>query len=568
MLLRKQCRPYSLETTRRSAVVGGEPAAESLLSWLQQNGGTVVNGVTYQRSQHFGYGLCVENAVAAGDELVLVPDACTLRVDDGRDIPEKLQRLVAGAGGDSSAPIIPEELWGLRLGLRLLHERSLGTKSPWASYVALLPETYGVPMFFAPEEVAALQYPPLAAQVAKRGRFLQTICSEFDLSGGGGRAIFNGLTADMGAVGWAFAAVTSRAFRLRGPNMPASLLPVIDLCNHAFKEYGQGSSVNCEVLPHQGSDGSGGAKLVATRDICPGEELLINYGDLSNDLFLLDYGFLPGLDDGSAHSSDSVHSDNPFDTVEVSFSPQILDAAAAISNVDLNLPDGKLLRYQEAVLATLGLQPNAPGSVFLGAGAAAAAGWDGSGGANANLGVDPRLVAAARVLSSRSIDDLTLPASSSLRSAKKEKTPKKAQKGGSVTEFPPQCALGTLGGGGKTDGALGRSGETVALRSMLGLCATTLSSFPTTIEEDRALLAQGRRQGSHGAMSLNMRTAVAFRATKKKHLVDCIASLAELARQLTPPTSPSPATPPKKKQGSSGEGKGFGYNAKYFGDKK
>ena len=49
---------------------------------------------------------------------------------------------------------------------------------------------------------------------------------------------------------------------------------------------------------------------------------------------------------------------NPFDTVEVSFSPQVLDAAAAISNVDLNLPGGKPLPYQEAVLAAIGLLGN------------------------------------------------------------------------------------------------------------------------------------------------------------------------------------------------------------------
>jgi hypothetical protein len=42
--------------------------------------------------------------------------------------------------------------------------------------------------------------------------------------------------------GWAFAAVMSRAFRLRGHAYPPALLPLIDMANHAPAEH-----ANCHV---------------------------------------------------------------------------------------------------------------------------------------------------------------------------------------------------------------------------------------------------------------------------------------------------------------------------------
>jgi len=132
---------------------------------------------------------------------------------------------------------------------------------------------------------------------------------------------------------WAFAAVNSRSFRLRGAERPPSLVPVIDLCNHAFPLFsaprgaargavggadggvgeGEGPRAdegarprhrNCEVFPVEDPAGedptsrvqSGGkpalgALLRAGPDgVKAGEELLVSYGNLSNDELLLDYG--------------------------------------------------------------------------------------------------------------------------------------------------------------------------------------------------------------------------------------------------------------------------------------
>ena len=80
-----------------------------------------------------------------------------------------------------------------------------------------------------------------------------------------------------------------------------------------------------------------------------------------------------------------------------------------------------------------------------------------------------------------------------------------------------------------------------------------------------------------------MATAVAFRAAKKRHLVTCIATLAEKVRQLSKgpskgdsrsssSSSSNMKKKKKKKRGmqkrsgsGSGTHEGFGYKAKYFG---
>ena len=104
----------------------------------------------------------------------------------------------------------------------------------------------------------------------------------------------------MPAPGWALAVVTSRAFRVAGPNQPAAMLPLIDMCNHSF-------APNCKLQPVDGGD----LQLVALQDIPRHQPLLLSYGSLSNDFLLMDYGF--------------VVPDNPSDRVQLSFNLDLLE---------------------------------------------------------------------------------------------------------------------------------------------------------------------------------------------------------------------------------------------------
>ena len=110
---------------------------------------------------------------------------------------------------------IPEALWALRLGLRVVAEKAKGpppaassaassaapppqptqasteavtpgdgSSSDFWPYVASLPTAISVPMFFSPDDVKALQYPPLVQQV-RSGRvmmpyFARLLCWIFE----------------------------------------------------------------------------------------------------------------------------------------------------------------------------------------------------------------------------------------------------------------------------------------------------------------------------------------------------------------------------------------------------
>lgn len=59
-----------------------------------------------------------------------------------------------------------EELWSMKLGLKLLQERAK-VGSFWWPYLSNLPETYSVPIFFPGEDIKNLQYAPLLYQVTE-----------------------------------------------------------------------------------------------------------------------------------------------------------------------------------------------------------------------------------------------------------------------------------------------------------------------------------------------------------------------------------------------------------------
>lgn len=88
----------------------------------------------------------------------------------------------------------------------------------------------------------------------------------------------------------------------------------------------------------------------------PNDELLLNYGCLSNDLFLLDYGF--------------VVPSNPYDCIELKYDGAFLDAAsmaAGVSSPNFSSPSP----WKKQILSQLNLDGPAPSlkvpfTIFLG----------------------------------------------------------------------------------------------------------------------------------------------------------------------------------------------------------
>jgi hypothetical protein len=324
-------------------------------------------------------------------------------------------------------------------------------------------------LFFSQAAMSALQYPPVSEQVKKRSRYLLSFASgplASEQQGAAAETAFGGTAVDANALGWALSAVSSRAFRLRGPSEPASMLPLIDMCNHSFQ------SANCEVK--QVSPGQ--AALVATRRIFPGEPLLICYGQsLNNDLLLLDYGF--------------VEHNSHVDTVALRFSGGLVDLAREVAGLG-HVPfgassyeaegDGIAAQpWQQAILADLGLVGRGANlEVLIGA----------------HDAVDPRLLAALRVLYTQ--DGASL---SAMTREQRVHALTALQPGGVVSPTVERCALATAA----------------------AVCAVTLSQWPTTQAQDEGLL--GSTQGA--ALPPDVLLATRFRAEKKRCLSTALAKL-------------------------------------------
>lgn len=84
---------------------------------------------------------------------------------------------------------------------------------------------------------------PVVLQVKKRCRFLLQFATE-DIPATLDQMAehehpFNNYQVDPGALGWAMAAVSSRAFHLHKLGGGPSLLPLVDMCNHSFTPTGR-----------------------------------------------------------------------------------------------------------------------------------------------------------------------------------------------------------------------------------------------------------------------------------------------------------------------------------------
>nr|XP_043613191.1 actin-histidine N-methyltransferase isoform X2 [Erigeron canadensis] len=327
--------------------------------------------------------------------------------------------------------LLAEELWAMKLGLKLLQERAK-TGSFWWPYISNLPETFTVPIFYPGEDIKSLQYAPLLHQVNKRCRFL------LDFDKAVRREVedvnlqdhpFGGRDVDASSLGWAMSAVSTRAFRLHGiqngnhGDIPM-MLPLIDMCNHSFNP-------NAEIVQEQSSgDPKMLVKVIAGMNIKERDHMTLNYGCLSNDLFLLDYGF--------------VVPSNPYDCIELKYDGGLFDAAsmaAGVSNPNFSSP----APWQQQILSKLNLEgEQAHLKVTLGGPEV----------------VEGRLLAALRALLADDVETVQKHDLDTLKSL-------------------------------SIKAPLGLSNETAALRTLIALCVIALNHFPTKIMEDELLLKEG-----------------------------------------------------------------------------
>jgi hypothetical protein len=148
-------------TSAPTSAAASWQSADGLVSWIRSRGGHVHEGLTarYLGPQE-GLALVLSETsppLPAGTQLVRLPAACQLTYSDATVDPAVLSLIHA----------VPEELWGVKLALQLLHERVVSKgDSDFAAYIDLLPVgVQGLPMFFSQQAIKELQYPPVREQV-------------------------------------------------------------------------------------------------------------------------------------------------------------------------------------------------------------------------------------------------------------------------------------------------------------------------------------------------------------------------------------------------------------------
>lgn len=183
--------------------------------------------------------------------------------------------------------------------------------------------------------------------------------------------------------------------------------------------------------------------MVSRCQIKEADALELNYGNLNNDFFLMDYGF--------------VASSNPYDYIELKYDPALLDAAsiaAGVTNPNFSSPTP----WQRRILSQLSLdKENSQAKVSLG---------------GKDL-VEGRLLAALRVCLSNEEAAVRNTDINLLKSISAE-------------------------------APLGIPTDLAALRTLIALCVIALEHFPTKIMEDESLLKQNVSASSELAIKFRI----------------------------------------------------------------
>ncbi|KAL4519701.1 hypothetical protein Ndes2526B_g01726 [Nannochloris sp. 'desiccata'] len=494
-----------LQSVRSFSSASGNTPAEQLVDWVERNGSTA-SGVSVHQwggaDGGSGFGLQAAKTCPSGTTLITLPSRLHLTYGNDTTDP-RLLSLIAK---------VPAELWGAKLALQLLaHRIHSGDEQKhkvdnYAPYIAALPLGFpGLPMFFPPNAIAALEYPPVTEQVKRRCRWLLSFATEIlaPIRGDPLKDPFNGVEIDANALGWALAAVTSRAFRTKGPDQPAAMLPLIDMANHSFDP-----NAKITGVASSSGGGSGALQMVSIKEIQAGDPILLSYGDLVNDFLLLDYGF--------------IVPDNPYDTVQLRFDRSLIEAAKAVANVgsttsvsDIDIDDEMLASsplspalpaWQSSALESLGLAgPGANTEVSIIQLART----------KVRAPVDARLLAGVRILCAANASEL-------------ENARIKSNGCGSRGGLDNMKA--SIEAFGAWERPLSLRNEVATLKTLSGVVLIALSQFSTTEDDDMNLLRNSR---DDAPLSADMQLAVRFRLEKKRLLSAALEALAARLKTIS-----------------------------------
>ncbi|ETV96853.1 hypothetical protein, variant [Aphanomyces invadans] len=291
----------------------------SFESWIRQHGGRI-GDVQLAVYPGMGIGVQATNDIDEMDEVLYLPRELVICRDT---MTKHLPRGFLHAG-----PHADDDL----LAAFLLLERLKGPASKWAPYLAVLPKAIPSPMTFTTDEVLALQDAGLIQSIfdAKKETAAAFTALAKKLS-----SILKkrkaGLTLDDYI--WARAVLDSRALTIQGTRY---LVPFADMFNGQAHPTTRPANNGARFLEfHQVSPD--GVRILADRSCAKNDQLVEDYGDNDNYIYLVHHGF--------------TMSANPFDCVRLAL-PSPLSPSAAHLLASFGVPSSTSICVQPSGVTT------------------------------------------------------------------------------------------------------------------------------------------------------------------------------------------------------------------------
>eukprot|EP00747_Dinoflagellata_sp_TGD_P186686 gnl/TRDRNA2_/TRDRNA2_43895_c0_seq1.p1 gnl/TRDRNA2_/TRDRNA2_43895_c0~~gnl/TRDRNA2_/TRDRNA2_43895_c0_seq1.p1 ORF type:complete len:541 (-),score=101.57 gnl/TRDRNA2_/TRDRNA2_43895_c0_seq1:71-1693(-) len=305
-----------------------------LFDWILSKGGTI-NGVELRQYSHTERGVVTSRHLPKGTTVLVLPVALITTIERARSTP--LGAAVQRASEKETLP--SDDLEGLLLATWLLHETGAGETSSWSTYLSSLPSWFPtMPFNFSDADIKTcaggvnsteeylyfgkqllekelellLAMPEAAAAKVTRERYLwarfmsfsrtftvsrlklnaDLLMSNFFTQARPKRGAGDASKPTESTQGLPKSAVTWDTGKSK--DEASVFVPLADMINHV-----RGRAVNCNWQ----YTGLEGFTVTTKKDLPPGEELTITYGNKGNQIFLAHYGFAEA---GNPHDQLSV----------------------------------------------------------------------------------------------------------------------------------------------------------------------------------------------------------------------------------------------------------------------
>eukprot|EP00210_Caulerpa_lentillifera_P001505 g1443.t1 len=190
--------------------------------------------------------------------------------------------------------------YSVRLACKLLREKALAEESSWYPYIQSLPPRVSCPLLdFTSSDLLGLDYNDVVEQLESYKAMVDKSWNKLELEAHG--------KATMDEYLWAMSIVHSRSFGTDGKRGPLGihmLVPLVDMFNHGGDFYQvlyRKQIIKLDsaewrlVRPELAQSGMWEMEVKASSSIEPNCEILMSYGERSNDDFFLYYGFIPPM---------------------------------------------------------------------------------------------------------------------------------------------------------------------------------------------------------------------------------------------------------------------------------